>query len=99
MGLNNVMGLAEKVDVAGEWGSKGSNEYSLSARKPRWAGQPLTAEARLAQLHRTFQRHSSYTEQLRQAAVTVSTCARPAKERDSVPDGARRPAQLACVTA
>ena len=74
-GVRNVLGLAERVELTSEWGSKGSNEYSVSVSKPRWAGKPLTAEARVAQLFRSFQRHSSFTEQLRQAAVNVSTCA------------------------
>jgi hypothetical protein len=73
VGLCNMLGVAEKLDLAGEWGSKGTNEYSVSASQARWAGRPLTAEARLAQLHRSFDRHSSFTERLRQASVTLST--------------------------
>ncbi len=76
-GVRNALGRAERLDVAAEWGSKGSNEYSVAVSQPRVGGQPVTVEARVAQLFRNFLRHSSFTEQLRQAAVTVSTCAMP----------------------
>lgn len=72
-GVRNVLGYAERLNLAAERGSKGSNEYSATISKPRWGGQALTVEARVAQLQRDFQRHSSFTEQLRQAAVTVNT--------------------------
>ena len=75
--MRNALGRAERLDVSGEWGSKGSNEYSVAVSQPRIGGQPITVEARAAQLFRNFLRHSSFTEQLRQAAVTVSTCAMP----------------------
>ena len=74
-GVRNALGRAERLDVAAEWGSKGSNEYSVALSQPRFKGRPITVEARVAQLFRNFLRHSSFTEQLRQAAVTVSTCA------------------------
>jgi hypothetical protein len=74
-GVRNALGRAERLDVAAEWGSKGSNEYSVALSQPRVGGRPITVEARIAQLFRNFTRHSSFTEQLRQAAVTVSTCA------------------------
>ncbi len=73
--MRNALGRAERLDVSGEWGSKGSNEYSVAISQPRVGGQPITMEARVAQLFRNFLRHSSFTEQLRQTAVTVSTCA------------------------
>ena len=73
--MRNALGRAERLDVAGEWGSKGSNEYSVAVSQPRVGGQPITVEARVVQMFRNFLRHSSFTEQLRQAAVTVSTCA------------------------
>ena len=74
-GVRNALGRAERLDVAAEWGSKGSNEYSVALSQPRVGGRPITVEGRIAQLFRNFTRHSSFTEQLRQAAVTVSTCA------------------------
>ena len=73
--MRNALGRAERLDISGEWGSKGSNEYSVAVSQPRIGGQPITVEARVAQQFRNFLRHSSFTEQLRQAAVTVSTCA------------------------
>ena len=73
-GVRNALGRAERLDVAAEWGSKGSNEYSVAVSQPRVGGRPVTVEARVAQLFRNFLRHSSFTEQLRQTAVTVSTC-------------------------
>ena len=73
-GVRNALGRAERLDAAAEWGSKGSNEYSVALSQPRVGGRPITVETRIAQLFRNFTRHSSFTEQLRQAAVTVSTC-------------------------
>lgn len=36
--LRNTLGFAEQLQISGEKGSKGSNEFSIGISKPRWAG-------------------------------------------------------------
>eukprot|EP00208_Stichococcus_sp_RCC1054_P001202 CAMPEP_0206145992 /NCGR_PEP_ID=MMETSP1473-20131121/29170_1 /ASSEMBLY_ACC=CAM_ASM_001109 /TAXON_ID=1461547 /ORGANISM="Stichococcus sp, Strain RCC1054" /LENGTH=448 /DNA_ID=CAMNT_0053542405 /DNA_START=138 /DNA_END=1481 /DNA_ORIENTATION=- len=71
--VRNRLGFAESVQIAGERGMRGSDQFSLSIRKPRPGAKPVTLEVRISQLHRSFQEASSFTERARGASLRLST--------------------------
>lgn len=70
--LTNPSGHAEQVSLGAEYGSQASNVYTLAVTKPRPAGRPLLADARLHQLGHNHQAASSYVELVRGGALTLS---------------------------
>ncbi len=63
--LNNALGYAEQLEAATTAGSQYSSTFSLSAVQPRLHGSSARLEGRLGQTIRSFQKHSSFTEQAR----------------------------------
>ena len=64
MRLNNPLGHAETVEVVAAAGSQHSSTLAVTAVAQRLWGTQARGELRLGQTTRSFQRHSSFTEQV-----------------------------------
>ena len=82
--LNNPLGHAETIEVVSAAGSQHSSTLAVTAVAQRLWGTQARGELRLGQTTRSFQRHSSFTEQVcggancspvsTERALTHSTC-------------------------
>ncbi len=63
--LNNALGYAETLEAHSAAGSQNSFMFALTATQQRLFGGSAAAEGRLGQTIRSFQKHSSFTEQAR----------------------------------
>ncbi|KAK9830313.1 hypothetical protein WJX72_010954 [[Myrmecia] bisecta] len=73
VGLVNLLGTAETINVSVEYGTQSSNEYSLVLHKPRIYGKDLNAELAIHQLFRSQRPYSSFTEKLRGGMASLGT--------------------------
>lgn len=73
MALRNRLGYAESIQLAGDWGLRGSNEFSFSVTKPRPAAKPMKASARFSQLLRSSMDTSSFMQRTRAANFSLSS--------------------------
>ena len=69
--LNNALGYLEQLEAHGKLGSQHSVTCELIATQHRLFGGAVMLEGRLGQTNRSFQRHSSYSEQLRGVSATL----------------------------
>ena len=81
MRLNNPLGHAETVEVVAAAGSQHSSTLAVTAVAQRLWGTQARGELRLGQTTRSFQRHSSFTEQVRSSCAVSLLCVLSRKER------------------
>ncbi len=71
VGLHNVSGHAEHVEVSGEIGSERSTQFTVSFEQPKPLDLPVTLSARITQLLLNHQKTSSYAEMTRGGAIGI----------------------------
>lgn len=69
--LNNALGYLEQLEAHGKMGSQRSVTCELIATQQRLFGGSTLLEGRLGQTIRSFQRHSSFSEQLRGISASL----------------------------
>ena len=69
--LNNALGYLEQLEAHGKMGSQHSVTCELVATQQRLFGGSTLLEGKLGQTNRSFQRHSSFSEQLRGVSASL----------------------------
>lgn len=70
LGLTNVLGRAEEIDLSAEVGMNNLTEFSVSVNKPRLAGRPINSTFGIYQKRRSHKQYSSYSEETRGGTTT-----------------------------